>query len=103
MYAAMRESLKFHCGVTAKRWHVLKFSDEDRPSRKKRKGKHKTESNRLSRRAEMEEVEDVFQKLKEKHKDYSGLQLRLWARMITSKTHDDLDNPPKVPIINRCC
>ena len=56
----------------------------------------------LSRRAEMEEeLEDVFQKLKDKHGDkhYSGPQLRLWARMIVSKTHDDLNNPPKVPMI----
>lgn len=74
-------------------------SDEERTPRKKQK---RNERHRLSRRAEMEEeLEDVFQKLKDKHGDehYSGPQLRLWARMIVSKTHDDLDNPPKVPMI----
>jgi len=25
--------------------------------------------------------------------------LRLWARTIIAKTHDDMDNPPKVPMI----
>jgi len=73
-------------------------SDEEKNPRKKQK----KESQGLSRRAEMEEeLEDVFQKLKDKHGDkhYSRPQLRLWARMIVSKTHDDLNNPPKVPMI----
>ena len=29
-------------------------------------------------------------------------QLRLWARMIVANTHDDLDHPPKVPMITGC-
>ncbi len=45
-------------------------------------------------------MEDVFQSLKKKHEgEYSGPQLRLWARMVVAKTHDDLDNPPKVPMM----
>ena len=76
-------------------------SDEERVPRKKQKRKQKNDSRGVSRRAETEEeLEDVFQNLKEKHgTDYSGPQLRLWARMIVSKTHDDLENPPKVPMI----
>ncbi len=47
-----------------------------------------------------EELEDIFLKLKEKHSnDYSGPQLRLWARMLLAKTHDDFGKPPKVPMI----
>ena len=47
-----------------------------------------------------EELEDIFLQLKEKHgSKYSGPQLRLWARMIVAKTHDDKDNPPNVPMI----
>ncbi len=73
-------------------------SDEDRTTTRK---KQKKESRGPSRRAETaEELEDVFQKLKDKHgKDYSRPQLRLWARMIVTKTHDDLNVPPKVPMI----
>ncbi len=41
----------------------------------------------------------MFQKLKDKlGKDYSGPQLRLWARMIVTKTHEDLNVPPKLPM-----
>lgn len=46
------------------------------------------------------ELEAIFLKLKDKHgSNYSGPQLRLWARMIIAKTHDDIENPPKVPMI----
>ena len=54
-----------------------------------------------SRREDKEqEVDDIFQDLKERHEsDYSGPQLRLWARMISNGLHEDLDNPPRVPMI----
>ena len=46
------------------------------------------------------EVEDLFQDLKDRHgNDYSGPQLRLWARMMSNGLHEDLDNPPRVPMI----
>lgn len=46
------------------------------------------------------ELESVFLKLKDKHGvEYSGPQLRLWARMIVAKTYDDVDTPPNVPMI----
>ena len=54
-----------------------------------------------SKRDEKEqEVDEIFQDLKDRHaSDYSGPQLRLWARMIANGLHEDLDNPPRVPLI----
>ena len=76
-------------------------SDEDgwRSERKKKK-----ENSRKQRKTKAddreEELESIFQQLKEKHKSkYSGPQLRLWACMIVAKTHNDMDEPPKVPMI----
>ena len=47
-----------------------------------------------------EDLESIYSELQEKHGDsYSGPQLRLWARMIVSGTHDDVEEPPRVPII----
>lgn len=52
------------------------------------------------RKEREEELDSIFRKLQEKHDDaYSVPQLRLWARMIVSGTHDDLENPPRVPMI----
>ena len=45
-----------------------------------------------------EEVDIVFQELKEKHSTkFDTPRLRLWARMIANKIHDDLDIPPNTP------
>ena len=70
-------------------------SDEDQSNPpKKRKRKDTTQSDKELK------LESVFQQLKAKHENkYSGPQLRLWARMIVAKTHDDQDNPPKVPML----
>ena len=52
------------------------------------------------RQAREEELDSIFKELKDKHGDaYTVPQLRLWARMIVSGTHDDQDNPPRVPMI----
>ncbi len=52
------------------------------------------------RQAREEELDSTFKELKKNHGDaYSGPQLRLWARMVISGTHDNLDDPPRVPII----
>lgn len=52
-----------------------------------------------TRRQEREEqVEDAFQQLKEKHKNkYDIPQLRLWAHMVVTKQHENLEEPPDVP------
>ena len=52
------------------------------------------------RQAREKELDSIYTKLKKKHDDtYSAPQLRLWARMIISGMHDDLENPPQVPMI----
>ena len=52
-----------------------------------------------SRRQEKEnEVDDVYQDLKNRHGDsFSTPQLRLWARIVTANLHEDLDTPPTIP------
>ena len=38
--------------------------------------------------------------LAEKHGDkFNEMQLKLWARMIVNKQHDDMEVPPNIPII----
>ena len=42
-----------------------------------------------------DEVDDIYKELKEKHGGkYDTPRLRLWARSVSSKIHDDLDSPP---------
>jgi len=60
------------------------------------KGKSQVNNKRQARE---EELDSIFKELKEKHDTYSGPQLRLWARMIASGTHDSFDEPPRVPMI----
>ena len=46
------------------------------------------------------EVDELFHDLKERHGNkYSGPQLRLWSRMISNGLHEDMDDPPRVPMI----
>ena len=58
----------------------------------------------VSRRQEkQEQVDKFFADLKKKHsQNYSTPQLRLWARMISTGIHDDVDDPPRVPMITGC-
>ena len=48
-----------------------------------------------------DKVDTIFRELREKHDGdtYETPQLRLWARMIQCGTHDDYDDPPRVPMI----
>ena len=74
-------------------------SDEDSQGTSS-KEKPQTDGSVSKRQAREEELDSIFLELKEKHgDDYSVPQLRLWARMITSGTHDNLDDPPRVPMI----
>ena len=42
----------------------------------------------------------MFSKLKDKHSGkFSIPQLRLWVRMVASGIHDDMEEPPQVPMI----
>ena len=70
------------------------MTDEQEQRRKRRKKGQK--QSKLDDRED--ELESIFKQLKEKHQDkFLGPQLRLWARMIAAKTHDDLDDPPQSP------
>lgn len=67
-------------------------SDDLEPEKKK--------SSESSRRQEKEEeVEAIYSELRSKHNDYTVPQLKLWARMIHCGTHDDYEDPPRVPMI----
>ena len=58
--------------------------------------KRKSEGILNKRQARDDEIDIIFQQLREKHGDtYSAPQYRLWAHMIICRTHDDLDTPPK--------
>lgn len=60
----------------------------------------KKKSQQSKRQAREEELDVISKTLKEKHGDtYTAPQLHLWARMIISKSHDDMDVPPRVPMI----
>ena len=60
----------------------------------------KSESAVRARQDRQEDLESIHSELQKKHRDsYSGPQLRLWARMIVSGTHDDMEEPPRVPMI----
>ena len=58
------------------------------------------EGNTNKQQAREEEIDKIVKELKEKHYDnYTTPQLRLWACMIASGIHDDMDDPPRVPMI----
>ncbi len=53
------------------------------------------------RQKKEEEVDSVFEELKETHGSrFDTPHLRLWARMVASKIHDDLKDPPNIPAFN---
>ena len=52
------------------------------------------------RHERMDDLDDIFKGLKEKHgSNYTNPQLRLWARMIKAGNHKSTDDPPKIPAI----
>lgn len=60
--------------------------------------KRKRDEATSKRQEKEEEVDAVYQQLKDKHGEKFGIpKLRLWARMVCSNLHDDLDNPPDIP------
>lgn len=74
------------------------------PAQKKRKlsksDKKKKQSGSSRRQQKEDEVEAIYDELKSKHCDnYTSPQLKLWARMIHIGTHDDYEDPPRVPMI----
>jgi len=62
------------------------------------RGKRKRDLAGSKRQTGKEEVDSLFKNLKEKHgSSYETPKLRLWAQMVTSNLHDDLDSPPQIP------
>ncbi len=58
----------------------------------------KRSSNYDSQVRKQEEVDEIFQKLNDKHSGkYKPEQLRTWAHMYHLKTHDSIDHPPDKP------
>ena len=68
-------------------------NDSSPPAKKSRS------SVKSMRREQLEEVDDIFEQLKEKHQDMTAPKLHLWARLIQSGHHDDYDTPPNIPLI----
>ena len=69
----------------------------DEPVEDKRKRKH-PEFHPLKRQDREVEVDTIFGELRDRHNyTYETPQLRLWARMIQCGTHDDYEDPPRVP------
>ena len=70
-------------------------SEESAHTKRKRDD---TSTGPSKRQKKEEEVDSVFQELREKHgAKYDTPRLRLWARMVASNLHEDLDTPPAIP------
>jgi len=75
---------------------------EEKKSRKRKNDE--TEATLSSKRANKDEqIDQLVQKLKEKHDNYSVPQLRLWARMKLGGQHESLDDPPRIPLFTGTC
>ena len=68
-------------------------SVEDRPSKRK----HDSDKTIGKRREQEDDVDTFYKQLQGKHSDkYDIPWLQLWARMMASGLHDNLDSPPDV-------
>ena len=68
-------------------------TDDDEPH--ERSGRKRETSKRQEKEGY---VEEVYKDLKEKHSDkFDNPKLRLWARMISSNLHDNMEEPPDIP------
>lgn len=71
------------------------YSEEETHGKRKRDDSSGGPSKRQKKE---DEVDVVFQDLKEKHSgNFSTPQLRMWARMVANGLHDDIEEPPNVP------
>ena len=63
-----------------------------------RSAKRRKEETSTRRQDKEDEVDEVYQELKDKHADKcSSPKLHLWARMVASNLHEDRDHPPDIP------
>ena len=74
-------------------------SEDDEQPRKKKRKKSTNKDNTKKTIDREEELESVFQSLRDKHgSKWSGPQYRLWARAIESGVHDSDSQPPNAPM-----
>ena len=67
-----------------------------------KKRKRDDSSSGHSKRQKREEVDTVFDQLKEKHgSKYNTPHLRLWARMIANSLHDDFEELPAFSSVSK--
>lgn len=90
MYSAFKKGTEIHLWCEGKQPEHNGSQEPPAPKRSK-----------TSTRRELfeEEVDEIFKKLREKHEDFEGPKLRLWARLLHSGRYDDYDNPPNIPLI----
>ena len=90
MYSCFKEGAEIHlwCEGTIE-------LDDPEPAKKRSK------TNTSTRRELFEdELDDIYEQLKDRHQEnFTGPQLRLWARMLRSGRYSDYDHPPRVPLI----
>ena len=67
-------------------------------SRKRKRGEESFPSKYHEKESE---VDEISKELEKKHgSEYDVPKLRLWARMIASNLHCDMDSPPNIPAFN---
>ena len=94
----MNETLKASKGKIMLWCDVEKNDSPQNSSANSRKRASPTEPPVSKRQQIEDEVQDYITHLKEKHgSKYTIPQLRFWARTITTKNHESLDDPPGLP------
>ena len=89
----------FSSGDEITLWCDARHAPEEQKKRKKRKTEETDETPIKKRASKEDQVEKLILQLREKHNDqFSGSQLRLWARMKINGQHESLDAPPNIPI-----
>lgn len=79
---------------------TLWFSRESPSKQSKKRKAEEVEAPVPNKRVSREEtVDKLAQELREKHgEQFSGPQLRLWARMKLNGQHKSMDHPPQIPL-----
>ena len=91
MYSHYDPGSKINLWCEAKAKLEVKETDEnDVPPVSKKK---------ISREAVDDEVDTIFQNLREKHPKMEAPKLRLWAKLIQTHRHESYDDPPQIPLI----
>ena len=85
------------------RGDTITFFCDGKPEKLSEKRKRKSTAEHMPESAHDDhelKVKKVALDLGARHGDkYDDNQLKLWARMMVNKQHDDMDNPPNIPLI----